>query len=57
MYIKLVALCIIGSNEVALSSKSLVTPGLDVNDACKCPIINLRRHFCLWQNHTNAHNP
>jgi len=30
---------------------------LDVNDTCKGLITNLKRHFRLWQNHTNAHNP
>ena len=23
---------------------------------CKCHITNLKWHFCLWWNHTNAHN-
>jgi len=27
---------------------------LDVNGTCKRPITNLKRHFCLWRNHTNA---
>jgi len=30
---------------------------LDVNDICKSPITNLKRHFCLWRDHTNAHHP
>ena len=30
---------------------------LDINDACKCLITNLKRHFCQWRNHANAHNP
>jgi len=30
---------------------------LDINDTCKCPITNPKRRFCLWQNHTKAHNP
>jgi len=31
--------------------------GLDVNDTCRHPITNLKRHFSPWRNHTNAHNP
>jgi len=27
------------------------------NDTCERPITNLKRHFCPWRNHTNAHNP
>jgi len=30
---------------------------LDVNDTCKSLITNLKRHFYLCRNHTNAHNP
>jgi len=30
---------------------------LDVDDICKSSITNLKTHFCLWRNHTNAHNP
>jgi len=30
---------------------------LDVNCPCKRPITNFKRHFCLWRNHKNAHNP
>jgi len=30
---------------------------LVVNDICKRPIKNIKGHFCLWQSHTNAHNP
>ena len=30
---------------------------LVVNKTCKCPITKLKRHFCLWRNHTYAHNP
>jgi len=31
--------------------------GLDLNDACKRLITNLKMHFCLWRNPANAHNP
>jgi len=30
---------------------------LDVNDTCKRLITILKRHFCLWRNHTNVYNP
>jgi len=30
---------------------------LVVNDTCKRPITKLKRHFCLWRSHSNAHNP
>jgi len=30
---------------------------LVVNDTFKRPITKLKRHFGLWRNHTNAHNP
>jgi len=33
------------------------TDCLDVNDTCKRLTTNLKRHFCLWWNHTNTHNP
>ena len=28
-----------------------------LDDTCKRPITNLKRHFCLWRNHANEHNP
>jgi len=34
-----------------------VNDSLDVNDTYKRLITNIKKRFCPWWNHTNAHNP
>ena len=42
--------------QKGFSMRPFVIESLDVNDTCKHPITNLKRHFSLWRNHANAHN-
>jgi len=40
-----------------LDTTYLYTGSQCIDDMCECLITNLKRHFCLWQNYTNAHIP